>query len=106
VRFVILHHTEVEAEHFDLMVHLPGEKKLVTWRILTAPETWGGRAPVAERIADHRADYLEYEGEISGGRGKVRRMAAGQAMLAFLPAQCVLRLGAGCEVALPLGRET
>jgi hypothetical protein len=31
----------------------------------------------AERLADHRVAYLEYEGEISGGRGSVRRVAEG-----------------------------
>jgi hypothetical protein len=32
----------------------------------------------AERLADHRREYLEYEGPISGGRGGVRRVASGE----------------------------
>ena len=35
----------------------------------------------AERIADHRRVYLTYEGEISGGRGQVRRIDAGAAQV-------------------------
>jgi hypothetical protein len=31
----------------------------------------------AQRIADHRLAYLEYEGPISGGRGTVRRLDGG-----------------------------
>lgn len=31
----------------------------------------------AERLADHRLAYLEYEGEISGNRGSVQRIAEG-----------------------------
>ncbi|MFT5422297.1 MAG: hypothetical protein ACI89L_000054 [Phycisphaerales bacterium] len=33
----------------------------------------------AERIADHRAVYLDYEGPVSGGRGRVTRLASGTA---------------------------
>ena len=31
-----------------------------------------------ERLADHRLDYLEYEGPVSGDRGSVRRVDGGQ----------------------------
>lgn len=31
----------------------------------------------AERLADHRRVYLEYEGPLSGDRGEVRRVASG-----------------------------
>lgn len=78
VHYVVLHHTGVVPEHYDLMVLLPGAEKLLTWRILTPPETWGAAPPAAERIADHRVAYLTYEGEISGGRGQVKRVAAGE----------------------------
>jgi hypothetical protein len=30
-----------------------------------------------ERLADHRAAYLDYEGAVSGGRGQVIQVAAG-----------------------------
>lgn len=37
----------------------------------------------AERLADHRAAYLEYEGEVTGGRGQVVRAASGDAEVLF-----------------------
>lgn len=36
-----------------------------------------GATMTAEAIADHRPLYLDYEGEISGGRGRVARLARG-----------------------------
>ncbi len=81
VQYVLLHHTGVVPEHFDLMVHLPGEEKLVTWRILTPPETWRSSSPEAERIGDHRLAYLEFEGNLSGNRGQVKRVGQGIACL-------------------------
>lgn len=39
----------------------------------------------AERIADHRRIYLEYEGPLSGGRGEVSRVARGAFEGGFLP---------------------
>lgn len=32
----------------------------------------------AERIGDHRSIYLDYEGEVSGERGSVERLASGK----------------------------
>lgn len=103
VRYVVLHHTGVEPEHFDLMVLLPGEEKLATWRILAGPETWVGQSPAAERIADHRVAYLEYEGVVSGGRGKVRRVAAGDGLLSGVREGCMIRIGDGITLSLPAG---
>ena len=60
------------------MIEIAGEEKLWTWQVHVAPGNW----PVelkCQRIADHRKDYLTYEGEISGGRGRVTRVDAGRA---------------------------
>lgn len=83
VRFVVLHHTGVEEPHFDLMVEVSGREGggLLTWRVGSSPEVWGSAEHGeigAVRIGDHRAVYLTYEGEISGGRGAVRRVAEGR----------------------------
>lgn len=72
--YVILHHDGIAHPHFDLMLQLPGGM-LATWRI----DQW----PIARethlfRIANHRADYLTYEGAVSGERGSVRRVEAGK----------------------------
>jgi hypothetical protein len=101
VRYVVLHHTGVEPEHYDLMALLPGEEKLATWRIVAAPDTWTAQLPSAERIADHRAAYLGYEGTIFGGRGQVRRVAAGDGLLIGTRDGCTLKIGDGITLSLP-----
>ena len=46
-----------------------------TWRLLSEPAP--DRCIPAERIADHRLLYLDYEGPVSGNRGTVTRWDAG-----------------------------
>ncbi len=67
-RFTISHHTgSREGDHYDFM--LEHGEALRTWRLRSttfhAPQN-------AQRLKDHRKDYLDYEGEVSGGRGRVR----------------------------------
>jgi hypothetical protein len=76
LQYAVLWHSGVDPEHFDLLLQLAGEDKLLTWRILTPMEQWAGGV-TAERVADHRAVYMTYEGPISGGRGEVKRVATG-----------------------------
>lgn len=72
-RYVILHHTGApEGDHFDFMLERGGALK--TWRIAT-PDL--STLQPAEPIQDHRLDYLTLEGEVSGGRGRVTRVASG-----------------------------
>jgi DNA polymerase Ligase (LigD) len=71
-RFVLLEH-EWNGVHWDFMLET-GEV-LRTWAI-DAPIVSGRDLP-ARALGDHRRAYLEYEGEISGGRGRVRRLDAG-----------------------------
>ena len=59
------------------MLELEGEPLLATWR-LPAPRPRPGAAFEAVRIGAHRLVYLDYEGPVSGGRGTVRRLAAGR----------------------------
>ena len=67
-RYVILTHDH-PFPHWDLMLEAGGV--LRTWRLLSEPGP--GRVVWAERLADHRIAYLEYEGPVSGGRGSVAR---------------------------------
>src|SRR5262245_11973321 len=68
-RFVILEHDHPHL-HWDLM--LEAGDALWTWRLERPPH--GGLETIpAERIGDHRLDYLEYEGPVSRGRGSVKR---------------------------------
>jgi hypothetical protein len=74
LRFVVLQHADVDEPHFDLMFEtLPGSM-LATWR----SETWPiERRTALTRLRDHRRLYLEYEGQLSGQRGTVYRVAEG-----------------------------
>lgn len=72
-RFVVLTHDH-PFPHWDFMLEDGG--CLRTWRILESPS---GPGPVAaERLADHRLRYLDYEGPVSRDRGHVKRWDAGQ----------------------------
>jgi hypothetical protein len=71
-RFVLLEH-RWDGVHYDLM--LEGTHALHTWAI-DAPVAAGAELP-ARALADHRLAYLDYEGEVSGGRGSVRRVDGG-----------------------------
>lgn len=77
---MILRHTLPDASwHYDWLVERSGIEKVPTWRTgHTRPDDPGGDSFEGERIGDHRALYLDYEGEVSGGRGRVERVASGE----------------------------
>jgi hypothetical protein len=72
-RFVILTHDHPFL-HLDLMLERGGVLK--TWRLLEKPDAPGKIR--AEPLPDHRSQYLDYEGPVSGNRGEVRRWDAGE----------------------------
>ena len=76
-RFVILRHElppdPPRASHWDLMLEQGGVLK--TWSLCESPDAEG--EVVAEALADHRLAYLDYEGQVSGGRGSVTRWDRG-----------------------------
>jgi hypothetical protein len=71
-RYVILEHDWPER-HWDFM--LEAGTVLQTWRLRSVPRS--GMDIQAEKSFDHRLQYLDYEGPISGGRGKVIQWDAG-----------------------------
>ncbi len=90
-RFVILHH-QVPADdaraavpedrraqplgsHFDWMFDAGDHLK--TWATEITPSLELPFEIDAFALADHRRAYLDYEGEISGGRGWVRQIVRG-----------------------------
>lgn len=75
LRFVILHHTLHGGEHWDLMLERDG--MLATWQLLGEPTGINALPIPARRIGDHRIAFLEYEGPISGDRGRVTRYDSG-----------------------------
>ena len=90
-RFVVLFHQPGIASkrtakpHYDWMFEFGGQ--LLTWA--TAPTELGIESmqvgdPIeadCEPLPPHRLDYLDYEGEVSGGRGSVTRRLAGHYVL-------------------------
>lgn len=77
-RFVILRHETPPGyprpSHFDLM--LEHGSALRTWACEALPTH--GQSTAAEQLADHRSDYLDFEGTVAGARGSVVRIAAGE----------------------------
>jgi hypothetical protein len=77
-RYVILRHegsaTYQPGVHWDLMLELGGA--LRTWALAEPPSAAG---PIPARpLPDHRLAYLNYEGPIAGGRGRVTRWDVGE----------------------------
>lgn len=72
-QFVILEHDHPFL-HWDFL--LDNGDTLNAWRLLSPLAT--DRWITAEVLPDHRRIYLEYEGEVSGGRGSVQRILNGR----------------------------
>ncbi len=77
LEFVILFHDMPplagRAKHWDLM--LQDGEQLLTWALDRRPQI--GHTIRGSQLPDHDIKYLRFEGEISGGRGQVYRVAAG-----------------------------
>src|SRR5947209_2180738 len=74
LRYVVLRHEGIDDPHFDLMFETSSGSALATWR---SPQWPIERETILTRLADHRREYLDYEGPVSGGRGHVRRITSG-----------------------------
>ncbi|MEK6248670.1 MAG: hypothetical protein N2C12_10855 [Planctomycetales bacterium] len=76
-QFVILRHQTLPGDtrhsHWDLMFEQ--SNCLKTWSLPTEPAA--GVVVQAEELPDHRIDFLEFEGELSGNRGTVTRWDRG-----------------------------
>jgi hypothetical protein len=74
LRYVVLHHSDINEPHYDLMIETAPGSDLATWRVSHWPP---GVNDAFTPLPPHRKDYLEYEGAVSGNRGKVLRVASG-----------------------------
>ena len=74
--YVILEHSVNGGVHYDLMLEVPGQEKLRTLQLQARLEK-PGEACACKELEPHRRDYLEYEGEVSGNRGTVKRIERG-----------------------------
>jgi hypothetical protein len=78
-RTVLLRHDQPDGSwHVDWLIDVPGDNqdRVPTFRMPKSPLS-GERDLLAERLDDHRRHYLDYEGDIGGGRGRVSRLASG-----------------------------
>jgi hypothetical protein len=77
---VVLHHRTTAGSHHDWLLADPEEPLGLLWagRIPAPPRSWAavGTWPV-HPLPPHRRRYLTYQGPLTGGRGVVRRCAAG-----------------------------
>lgn len=82
---VLRHDLPDGSHHFDwLLEPTPGAAFLIAFRVGVDPSRalLGAPEPAlagfdGERLPDHRRLYLDYEGDLSGGRGRVARVARG-----------------------------
>lgn len=72
-RFAILRHDHPFL-HWDFLLETGPVAR--TWRLLRTPVC--GEPLAAETLPDHRLMYLDYEGPVSEGRGRVERFADGR----------------------------
>jgi len=72
------------SHHIDWLLAQDADasRPLLSWRLdRRVDELIVGESAKARRLPDHRSIYLDYEGPISGGRGKVRRLIEGSAIM-------------------------
>ena len=76
---LLRHETPDGGHHFDWMLsRADTDSPLVTFRATDRIDLEWRDSMTLERIADHRQEYLRFEGELAGGRGSVARLAQGQ----------------------------
>ena len=73
-RFALLEHSW-NGLHWDFFLERTEGGPLATWAV-NSPIVVSQTLP-ARALDDHRAIYLEYEGDVSGNRGTVRRLDRG-----------------------------
>lgn len=76
---LLLHIPPGRQPHLDWLIPYPNatpDHQLITFRLNRLP--WDlppGESLTATRIPDHRAVYLDYEGDLTESRGLIRRLA-------------------------------
>lgn len=102
--FVILHHTghisQDRGDHWDWLIRFPDYflaelaprmqanqeaqiHGLLTFASENHPSQWTSGSQFW-RLSPHRMEYLQYQGEVSKGRGNVKRIAFGELQWIFL----------------------
>ena len=98
--FVIILHTGYGPDHYDLM--LEAGEALATWKL--DGDCLGlcpGEGLAARKLPDHRLAYLNCQGPVSGGRGRVRCVHSGTyETLDRRPDRLVVRLQASGQAGI------
>lgn len=80
-RFVLLQHDvgsqlqRTQQRHFDWMFEVDGALRSFATDVIHPLDKM--IEVDAQSLADHRIEYLDHEGEVSGQRGRVRRLIGG-----------------------------
>ena len=76
-RYVVLHHRPFSSgvAHFDWMFE--NGESLLTWATDSLPSRTSASFEPANKLPDHRAVYLTYEGPLSNDRGEVSQVEKG-----------------------------
>lgn len=77
---ILKHEVPDGTTHFDWLIDQPEleqDHRLLSWRCNDRPDLVYGDGFECVQLPDHRSVYLTYEGEISGNRGVVSRLANG-----------------------------
>lgn len=77
---LLLHELPDGSNHFDWLIQRTGgvDAPLISFRVGERIDGDGACAFAAARLTDHRPAYLTYQGKVSGGRGRVKRVAEGE----------------------------
>lgn len=79
---LLLHELPDGSSHFDWMIERPNAQGgLITFRVSARIDLLEQGRFSAQRLADHREQYLSFEGPVAGGRGTVTRLARGEASM-------------------------
>lgn len=102
-RWVLLKHTLSDGDsHFDWLLEDPSDPHgpLISFR-LDADLIWPPIGPFdALRIQPHRRTYLDYQGPVSGNRGHVVRIVAGESPIVSSPQSIRIGLSSGMLVGI------
>ncbi len=76
---VLLRHDLPDGDvHFDWFIATDSKERLISFRVAKRIDLLKADESLeATHMADHRAIYLDYEGPISDGRGRVKRVRKG-----------------------------
>jgi hypothetical protein len=93
LRYAVLWHSQTDEPHFDLLIETYPGSDLATWRSPVWPIE---RRVELRRLRDHRRIFLDYEGQLTGDRGQVRRVAGGECRVSIGEAgSCQVQFSAG-----------